>query len=63
METRSSLTGPAGAGQAFRGSVALMTQAQVVALLEKNKQQRGIEHWKRLTGGKSGKSFGLARTS
>jgi 3-methyladenine DNA glycosylase AlkD len=39
-----------------------MTQAQVVALLEKNKQERGIEHWKRLTGGKAGKSFGLGLT-
>ena len=39
-----------------------MTPAQVVALLEKNKQERGIEHWKRLTGGKTGKSFGLGLT-
>lgn len=39
-----------------------MTQAQVVALLEKNKQERGIEHWKRPTGGKAGKSFGLGLT-
>jgi 3-methyladenine DNA glycosylase AlkD len=39
-----------------------MTRAQVIALLEKNKQERGIEHWRRLTGGKAGKSFGLGLT-
>jgi len=31
----------------------------VMALLEKNKNERGIEHWKRLTGGKKGTSFGI----
>jgi len=39
-----------------------MTEAQVTSLLEKNKNDRGIEHWKRLTGGKKGKSFGIGLT-
>ena len=39
-----------------------MTEAQVIALLEKNKNDRGIEHWKRLTGGKKGRSFGIGLT-
>jgi 3-methyladenine DNA glycosylase AlkD len=39
-----------------------MTEAQVLSLLEKNKNARGIEHWKRLTGGKKGKSFGIGLT-
>jgi 3-methyladenine DNA glycosylase AlkD len=39
-----------------------MTETQVIALLDKNKNARGIEHWKRLTGGKKGKSFGIGLT-
>jgi 3-methyladenine DNA glycosylase AlkD len=39
-----------------------MTFAEVVALLEKSKQERGIERWKKLTGGNAGKSFGLGLT-
>ena len=39
-----------------------MTETQVIALLEKNKNPRGIEHWKRLAGGKKGKSFGIGLT-
>jgi 3-methyladenine DNA glycosylase AlkD len=31
----------------------------VMTLLEKHKNERGIEHWKRLTGGKKGKSHGI----
>ena len=31
----------------------------VMALLEKNKNERGIAHWKRLTGGKKGTSYGI----
>lgn len=39
-----------------------MTEAQVLKLLEKNQNARGIEHWKRLTGGTKGKSFGIGLT-
>ena len=39
-----------------------MTETQVLTLLEKNKNDRGIEHWKRLTGGKKGRSFGIGLT-
>ncbi len=40
-----------------------MTKTQVIALLRKNKNDRGIEHWKKL-GGKTGglKSFGIGLT-